>query len=412
MFHYNKMTLLHFDWHEVVGYVIICIIIYTFTGLFSVWMRYRPLLKWYTDLEKLDENGLDYSKFINFFGTLTGSSSKYVYNICNLFTKPHARMTLSQSWFINGVLLPFQTYIDPTTGTGSGVFTPRSLCVSIKPYPNTGDNIFDNWYDFNKDKYDIGKYLTYSSDDTPDWVDGKQGVYPRTTDFDSWGKLILSWLNYGSDIKWKLSTVKSGTSTMNAFVPAVDGETPTLHGWYYGYDGGINPTNFFARYNIGPNSPLIIYCINNKYSSGGLEVDPIAFQNLLGTDIENRGQLHRNTAGGWVGYLKGMGDDSSYDHYLSYIRSTVDMQVIVLPPGCNSSDISPQVLAAIIGGATWISMASGPYESWSHAAKAAALAGEKSPNPYIAIIGVGAFVLAAVLGAAESYQTANPCYYG
>ena len=78
---------------------------------------------------------------------------------------------------------------------------------------------------------------------------------------------------------------------------------------------------------INPDCPLIVYFVSGTYSVNGMVVDAVAFENLLEPFGPN--------AGGWLGYMRGMGDVSP-DEYKKYIRTRVDSQPIPSPPPCGN----------------------------------------------------------------------------
>ena len=136
-------------------------------------------------------------------------------------------------------------------------------------------------------------------------------------------RLIIYWLGN----KWSITTVKDGDSSF--YIPTSKTGTLLDPGGWYNYKNEddkntSNPSNFFARMGIGPQSPILIYFCNGTYSVNGMKVDANAFQNLLSSNGPY--------AGGWVGFVKGMGNNISFDEYTNYIRSRVDYQLIPPPP--------------------------------------------------------------------------------
>ena len=315
-----------FNWGIILTYTVILLLLLLFAVWITMYIKYKGLIDWWNIGLKLDTS-VDYGTLLNFKSTIWGYNSTILYYLSIFNSAPQSDLTLTQSWFLWSELMPYWTSTDMSTGIRSGCLTPRSLVISIKPYPFTGDGIFDDWYSSQKG-IQISINLTFDENDDVVKDDNNQfGVYPATTDFNSWSLLITKWLGRG----WSIATdSKDGSSDLNVFVYEPndnDGETNSLKYWYKSNNGeDPSPDNFLARMGIGPNSPLVIYCINGKYSVNGMEVDTTAFQNLL----ERTGFA----AGGWVAYMKGMGDDTSFDRYKSYIKSIVDVQLAIDMPVC------------------------------------------------------------------------------
>uniref|UniRef100_A0A6C0LVV0 Transmembrane protein n=1 Tax=viral metagenome TaxID=1070528 RepID=A0A6C0LVV0_9ZZZZ len=320
--------------------LIVIFVLYIILQFVTIRVQYKSTFDWwktYTGSAYNKEN-INYDEKFNLFYMLAAYHSKLLYEISSLNVKPAQGMTQQQQSFIFGDIMSYATYND-NDGTPHGCVTPRSLCESIKPELNTGDAIFDDWYNNNftvvrnnkplvlnlekdKDEKDDAFWgrISVSVDDQ---LNEGSDVYPSDSDTQSWMQLIIYWLGG----KWSATTVKDGDSSFN--IPASKTGTLLDAGGWYNYENiedmnTSHPANFFARMGIGPQSPILIYFCNGTYSVNGMRVDANAFQNLLNS--------HGPYAGGWVGFVKGMGNNISFDEYTNYVRSRVDYQLIPPPP--------------------------------------------------------------------------------
>jgi hypothetical protein len=247
-----------FNWGTIFVYLIIFLLII----IFSIWLvlelKYNEFSKWFKDGEKLDEAKRSYKKILNFKSTIYGYTSKIIYNISTINSPPQSDVNLTQAHFIWSQLMPYQFSINKSTGFPTGILTPRALCVSIKPYPKTGDTIFDTWYanDAPGKTKNINVPLTYDSSKNPVCTPFSEtdksrgcfyGVYPATSDFISWQILIGKWLGTG----WKLSDVVDAQSGLKVYLynDGKGDQTNALDHWYNSYtyeDGsrGPQPDNF------------------------------------------------------------------------------------------------------------------------------------------------------------------------
>ena len=304
-------------------YIIGVIILLIIGQIITIKITYKPLFDWWKQ-----SGGVKYNNLINLFNVITAYKSRYLYALSRIVTPPVASLTIQQGQFLMGELMPYQTWVSPSTGDPYGVLTPRSICESIKPAPAMYDTIFDTWYHtkafINSEPQNYESRLVYSSDGKvqKDTITGKYGVYPSNKDFNSWRWLINEWLGP----QWKWDLVQDGSSKFLIPKPVNNDINASLDKWYENKIG--RGDNFLARMGINPDSPLIIYFVNGTYSVNGMVVDAVAFENLLSPSGPG--------AGGWVGYMKGMGDDKSFDDYKKYIRTRVDSQPIPIPPPCKA----------------------------------------------------------------------------
>ena len=300
-------------------YFLAFIVLYTISQIIMIRTVYKPLFDWWAN------NGGDkYNNQINLFNVVSAYYSRYLYYLSLLRTTPVGALTLSQTNFLMGDLFPYQTWVT-SDGKANGCLTPRAVCESIKPAPGQGDAIFDDWFSklaiINDEPQDYNSKLIYDSDGIPqkDPKTGKYGVYPSSKDFVSWKGLISEWLGDG----WKWEIRKDGDSAFEVPVPKDGSIDNNLASWYSGDVG--RGDNFLARMGINPDCPLIVYFVNGTYSVNGMVVDAVAFENLLEPFGPN--------AGGWLGYMRGMGDVSP-DDYKKYVRTRVDSQPIPKPAPC------------------------------------------------------------------------------
>lgn len=335
--------------------------VFVILKVITIRLKYKPTFDWWnTFTSDTYNNGpslVNYKKRFNLFNMLSSYENRIIYSLSSIRVPPSNKTTVQQQNYIFGDIMPYATYNDENQ-VQQGCLTPRALCESIKPSYNCGDSTFDQYIEarqinvsgvpldlsnVNLGKTDPsdGDFKTNSAaqyknifDEYNKQISEGSYIYPSDTDTSSWARLIILWLGEG----WCLQTVMDGTSSFLLPTPTPDNPGNLLQdgGWYNfktetDADGNINttsnPTNFLARMGIGPQSPVITYFCNGTYSINGMKVDPYAFQNLLGG--------HGSNPGGWVGFVKGMGD-LSYDEYANYVRSRVDYQLIPPPPPpCN-----------------------------------------------------------------------------
>lgn len=299
-------------------YFLAFIVLYTISQIIMIRTVYKPLFDWWKR-----NDGDQYNNQFNLFNVISAYYSRYLYYLSLLRTTPVGALTLSQTNFLMGDLFTYQTWVGED-GTAHGCLTPRSVCESIKPAPARGDAIFDKWFStasINGEPQDYNSRLMYDNDGKPieDTDTGKYGVYPSSKDFPSWKFLISEWLGDG----WKWELRMDGTSEFVVPVPKDGSIDDNLSHWYAGGVG--RGDNFLARMGINPDCPLIVYFVNGTYSVNGMIVDAVAFENLL--------EPYGPNAGGWLGYMRGMGDVSP-DDYKKYIRTRVDSQPIPPPIPC------------------------------------------------------------------------------
>ena len=110
---------------------------------------------------------------------------------------------------------------------------------------------------------------------------------------------------------------------------------------------------------IFPDAPFVLYFCSNKYSTEGMKIDAEAFNNLLG----GSGGVN---AGGWVGFLNGLGGSNyNLDQYINLIRTITDYKLPPTPPPCKQPDTMAGVSAGVgagmgIAGVGLIGLGMGP----------------------------------------------------
>jgi hypothetical protein len=314
--------------------IMICLLLLYIQTYVTILILYKPLFQWWKD-----NNGSPYDKIFNMMTVATANYSTIMYGINKLKGGPLNKININQLQFLIGRIFPFMIHSD-TNGKQVGILTPRAICESILLSPTHNDSIFNFWFktakrggmpiqeganlnytrsESKKSKNVAGEtYYTYEF--TPDDT-GVSGIYPRSpTDTNAWTGLILEWLGPG----WGVAPDEEG-NIMN-FVPI----TADADYSYY-MDRG---DNFLARYRIFPDSPLVTYFCNGKYSSGGMRVDSTAFSNLIAPQ--------GGVAGGWIGFLNGTVNQST-DSLNDLLYTSVEY---TLP---NSPSCTPSNTAAGVG---------------------------------------------------------------
>lgn len=300
-------------------------------------------------------DGKKYKNKLNMSYLLAGYSDPFLNRIYGRYMNVHKKLTNSQADFIVGNLLRYQLIMN-SDGTYNGVLTPRSLCENILPEAGGSDKIYNKW---------ITEYPTEYS------LSGSG--YPDIGDIKGWKDLIMTWLNGPSNKGgWYWCKQSAGSNSNNAsnlwvpthkssFAKCPDNKTDSgcadqdkqcdcgseatkcpsktqitntsdtdndiYEYWFAAYfEGGAfgaqsygRPDNIFARMNIMPNDPLIVYFVNNLWTVGGTYVDANAFKRATG----DSGGI---VSGGWLGFIQGMGDMKSSNDYANYIWTTVESQ--------------------------------------------------------------------------------------
>jgi hypothetical protein len=325
--------------------IMISLIFWYITQYIIILILYKPLFQWWKT-----NNGEQYDKVFNMMTPATIDYSSIMYYMNKLNGGPLNKLDTNQLRFLVGRIFPFMTYIDQNRQQ-QGILTPKSICKSIllSPSDSPADELFTKWFMSAKrgglpikegalllykksDKHTSttvpgGFYYTYSFIPNPkDSKDfGVSGIYPQgATDRNDWTGLILEWL--GPD--WGIAPDKND---INHFV----GINPNAN--YDKWTENTRGDNFLSRYGIFPDSPLITYFCNDLYSTNGMPINAIAFQNLIAPQGD--------VAGGWIGYLNGM-VGSQDDDYYKILYTSVEYP---LPknPTCSKKDVGSGFMAGL-----------------------------------------------------------------
>jgi hypothetical protein len=268
-----------------------------------------------------------------------------LYYLSNLTISPQSKLNMQQIAFLVGNIFPYiRTEIN---GVLEGILIPRHICESVLLKSTDGDPSFNSWLsNSGKDESSVLSYpkptvskdsngFTYLNfgDPLSDSTTGLIGVYPSASDTNGWMGLISDW--GGSSMKWQPDSSNKFYSPepLNTIADGADLE------WFnWGGSGNPRPDNFLARMGIPPDSPIVVYFCTGKYSVNGIVVDASAFLNLLNGS--------GNNPGGWLGYIKGMGNNYSIDDYRNYIYTKVDWLAAPSKP-CNSTNSGVNTASAV-----------------------------------------------------------------
>jgi len=330
------------------------IIIWLIFSYITMRIIYKPLYEWWA------QNGGDkYKDKLSITSLASANYSTILYNFDKLFRGPLNQLNINQVRFIIGQLFPFLRYVKDKTQYG--IITPKSMCETVKLSSDDNDQLFDNFLQtykrqdtiikegaplqyiqmsVKKDSVPGGKYYRYVfAPNTGDDVK-YSGVYPKgTEDTVNWSGLILEWLNggdYSEDAIWGL--VPDADNLLQPFVVNPPDDKKTYKYWFENDTG--RGDNFLARMSILPNAPLVVYFINNQYSTQGMKVDAQAFKNLISP-------AGGSIAGGWVGYLNGS-SDQNYDYFTNTIRTTTDFPMPPPPPQCTKPNVGNGILSGVL----------------------------------------------------------------
>jgi hypothetical protein len=330
----------------IITLVVIASIIITLI-LSYIYMRiiYKPIFDWW-----YANGGEKYKNQFSISTLVSANYSSFLYAISKLFSGPLNQLNVDAIRFIIGKLFPYMTYVQ--NGKQFGILTPKMMCETIKLGPGDNDQLFDNWFSsytrgglplkegaplkYTKSQEQKnsnvpgGKYYYYAFEKQGNY----SGIYPQENKGGpDWAGLILEWLNGtsnpSSNPTWVL--YKDADGNEQTFLLNSNDPDPYKH-WT------SRPDNFLGRMGIYPDSPLVVYFINNKYSANGFTVDAQAFQNLLAPA--------GSVAGGWVGYLNGA-SGSNYDDYANILYTTVQVPLPPPPPQCKKPDVARGIFAGL-----------------------------------------------------------------
>lgn len=312
--------------------------------------------------------GKKYSSKLDMKYLLSSYSDPLLYKFFNSYQLPHQKLTNSQADFIVGSLLRYQTYRE-STGDFKGVLTPRSLVENILPEPGGEDRIYNAWVetqtdtsrksypspgDINGWKDLIMEWLNNpynkEGDDKPlpRWFWCRQQAGGNTDTFNtllvptpitSFGKCPSKAGENKDNVKGEgdpsgcydnIDLCECGDKPEDLYNCKTGGAYPVndddgdddendLYSFWFIDSGKCKgrPDNIFARMNIFPTDPMLVYFVNNTWTAGGTLVDANAFKRAVG---DGGGII----AGGWLGFIQGMGDLKSSDDYANYIWTNVE----------------------------------------------------------------------------------------
>lgn len=370
--------------------IIIITIIYIIISYVIIRINFKPILDW-----AAQQNAKKYKDKFNMMSLVTAKSNPIIFWIHdNFFTPPLGRLNIASTRFLLMNVLTHATYIDDNTGQAGGIVTMRSLCESVLPNykdPYSKDLIFDDYilkgyckrgnYPVEPSATTGLKYTQISYKATQDGefmngttffhytidpsclITGENGVkkaplWPDPSAHEHWAGLIIEWLN---------GTITTSENYCNKNFPKAD-ESCALHFYWVNGENGVdiientstksqagkasmdtkykfwfgtdnsggalgNPPgdNWISRMGLPFNSPLVVGFVNNKYTMGGIKMDPTAFSNLVGG-------VSGGVAGGWVGFCQGRGDVSA-DELWNFLSTAAEWQPTPSPPPCKKSAV-------------------------------------------------------------------------
>ena len=357
--------------------IIVTTTIYLIISYITIRINFKPILDW-----AHQQGGNKFKNKVNMFNIVAFKSNPIIYYISNyLFTPVSARLTSNQTRFILNKVLPNQTFNDEND-IQQGIVTMRSLAISVLPdYDNdlNPDVKFNTWVDKigTRGGYRVSptntKPLLYTSasltiSDEGGWRDGSTiysyyldkscldannhaPLWPAPDDTTSWKGLIFEWLNGPTsttpdktsviDPKADNASLFYWVETKNSWVILEPNGSSGAHGvkmsisdryqFWFGKDNkSPQADNWIARMGMPYDSVLITGYVNNQYSLDGVVVDAQAFQNLIGG-------VTGDIAGGWVGFVQGLGENVSSDALFNLIQTTPEFKTTPAPPHCHKS---------------------------------------------------------------------------
>lgn len=316
---------------------------YLLQNFLILWLLNRSVISWW----QRGATAKKYNRYMSIWLVLAASSqgSRILSFLFRTFYAPNASLSQGQMIFMRQKLLPLRRFTDPSTKKQAGLLTPDHLCNSLLLFSDDGDDAFDAWLAAAKPPRKVGKrcvdcsipetfYLTFTKPPEPtgqpfQWdynqpntlkdAPTMYGVYPDPSSIDDWKGCIQAWMNGGLSSKG----TKKGSYWVWEADPSMqylvdrNGKNDDSAWW----DVKSQPDNVFARCGIRFDSPLIVGFVNQKYyfKNVSYAFSAQAFSNLLGDAIRGA------AAGGWVGFLVGLGD-SSYDAYQSMCFDSIDIE--------------------------------------------------------------------------------------
>jgi hypothetical protein len=343
---------------HIITYIVILIIILIIFKIITIKATYSPMFQWWNG-----NGGKQYNNFFNLFSVMASYDSNFIYLICNLFGTLYTNLSRAQILFLANRIFPLTKSFDPNNTNSSRFVTPRHIASDIRFAYIDGDRWYNNMIDTGvytnikypnqSFKYDENITLTYKVDDKDPTIfwrqttnNGTVGVYPSSNDLQGWRMLFQEW---GSG-DWENT---AGPASPPFFVPNFDKDTskvPKVNDeWFIDCEKN-HPDNFFARYGIAPDSPLVISFVNGSYddpNESGVVINANSVKNLINGHSAS-------TPGGWIGYLEGMQSSSiSYDMYINFIDSKYLSKNPAKEPGAgniSSCDQAGNIISATSSG--------------------------------------------------------------
>ena len=334
--------------------LVLCLIflIWLIVTYVTIRLNYKPLFDWWAN-----NRGKKYDNKLNLFTLAVANYSPLMYYISKSMSSPLNQLEVPQIRFVLGQLLPYLTYV--IGGVQYGLLTPKSLCETVLLSSSDNDEAFNYWFSTSDRSESIKR--SYTSVKVTNGVPSGMswykytasniGVYPGN--FSDWIGMILEWL--GPD--WVME--EDDDQILHPRYTKEDNS----HSYDYWFNTdptkGGRPDNFLARMGIFPDAPFVLYFCSNKYSTEGMKIDAEAFNNLLG----GSGGVN---AGGWVGFLNGLGGSNyNLDQYINLIRTITDYKLPPTPPPCKQPDTMAGVSAGVgagmgIAGVGLIGLGMGP----------------------------------------------------
>ena len=313
-----------FHWSAVyiILYIIILSVIIVIFKIINIRTSYSPMFQWWNG-----NGGKQYDKFFNLFGIMASYDSKIIYTITNLFGSIFNSINRSQIIFLVDRIFPLIKSFDPNNRNYSRFVTPRHIASDIRFSLQDDDKWFTDFFKKGYDHPDGNHYLfdeliplkyvdsgRKDSDNNiiydREIINNKVGIYPSPLANKDWQYLFEEW---GSG-KWVGEAGRSNFLIPDKNNPVYKNGTVKLN-WL---DYEKHPDNFFSRYGIGPDSPLLVSFVNNGYSDPnqpGVFIDATALKTLINGHSPS-------TPGGWIGYLQGMESGiTSANTYKNFIDS-------------------------------------------------------------------------------------------
>jgi hypothetical protein len=391
------------------------LVVYLVSQLVFVYVNHIPTFSWW----RKGDPDKSFSHIMSIWGVMMWMNGSYLlYYTLMLFSPGPTRLTDAQIQFMVGKLFPFQTWTDDK-GVPRGILTPHQLCKTIllttkDPQP---DSRFVAWMAKHQHtrteasiqdqdptlalSFDpasqIGGLWDYSN--PKKLKNGTYGVYPLAASRPDWMGCIQAWANGGIEKTDKLFYWQQDGGTGIWTLAVASGQTAKSDKWF---DVDNQPDNVFARYNIAYDNPLIVSFVNGAFNFPGMGMKPdaVALQNLIWAES--------GLAGGWIGFIKGLGPEASSDDIHNILYTSVKFPPDHTAPGCGKSRwaaAAPAGVGTLAGLAVMAPMVAGSITSGLVAADIAVAA--SGPVGWFA----AAFIIIGLSAAVyfTNVAASNPC---